>query len=250
MIRYLSPSYNRADHCKTHKYLKDVCYVIHERERHAYSKLGCELWVIPDKIQGSIARVRNYILNNCDSPQILMLDDDVMEIGRYDNKGKSQKLKEEEVYEFVEMGFNMAEEAGVVLWGINLNADKGSYREYTPISFSNLILGPFSAHNNNPCRYDERITLKEDYDIAIQVLNRFRKILRFNAYHYVCDHKSLPGGCASYRTLEKEKEHFSILRNKWGSRIVTEDSGNSQVRRKKIKAYDVNPIIKIPIGGV
>jgi hypothetical protein len=37
---------------------------------------------------------------------------------------------------------------------------------------------------DNDIRYDERIPLKEDYDLSLQHLNKFRKVLRFNKYFY------------------------------------------------------------------
>jgi hypothetical protein len=50
--------------------------------------------------------------------------------------------------------------------------------------------------------------------------------------------------------MEREVEHNEMLKKKWGSKIVRFDTGASQVNRKRQKSYDINPIIKIPIGGV
>jgi hypothetical protein len=84
--------------------------------------------------------------------------------------------------------------------------------------------------------------LKEDYDLSLQVLNKYRKTLRFNAYHYLVKQHTNIGGCANYRTLAKEKEQLKLLQIKWGSKIVRED--------KSGQGYDINPIIKTPIKGV
>ncbi len=51
------------------------------------------------------------------------------------------------------------------------------------------------------------------------------------------------GGCADYRTIQKEKEQFDLLQKKWGSKIVKRDNGSKT-------NYDINPIIKVPINGV
>ena len=69
-------------------------------------------------------------------------------------------------------------------------------------------------------------------------------------YHYICAQATLAGGCAEYRIIDREREHNEMLRKKWGTKIVRMDSGASQVNRKKKTNYDINPIIKIPIGGV
>tara|TARA_R100001463_G_C3475493_1_gene216364 strand:+ start:27 stop:227 length:201 start_codon:yes stop_codon:yes gene_type:complete len=57
------------------------------------------------------------------------------------------------------------------------------------------------------------------------------------------------GGCANYRTLEREKEQYELLLAKWGSKIVRRDNGSKSNGNKKA-SYDINPIINVPIGGV
>lgn len=133
---------------------------------------------------------------------------------------------------------------------MNLLPDKGAYREYTPFALKSVILGPFQAFNDLDLRYDERLPLKEDYDLSLSVLNKYRMTLRFNAYFYSCKQHTNPGGCASYRTIKREQSQFDLLQKKWGSKIVRRDGGNSSVNRTKKAAYDINPIIKVPIGGV
>ena len=155
----------------------------------------------------------------------------------------------DEALEFIEQGFSLAEQFGVRMWGINILQDKGAYREYTPFSLTNVVLGPFGGFLNADCRYDENLPLKEDYDLSLQMLNKHRKILRINYAHYVCKQHTNLGGCASYRTINREKEQFDLLQKKWGDHIVRRDAGNPK-NRKREQTYDINPIIKIPIRGV
>ena len=136
------------------------------------------------------------------------------------------------------------------MWGVNIIQDKGAFREYTPFSLTNVILGPFGGFSNPICRYDENLPLKEDYDLSLQMINKYRKILRINHVHYICDQHTNVGGCAEYRTIDEEKDQFELLEKKWGKDIVRRDKGNSNTERKRQVTYDINPIIKIPIGGV
>ena len=100
---------------------------------------------------------------------------------------------------------------------------------------------------NNDLRFDERIPLKEDYDYCIQNCNTYRKLLRINfAYMVKKDHGNL-GGCADMRTLSREVEQLELLQKKWGKGIVKNDTTQ---RGKKIKGFDLNPIVKIPIKGI
>ena len=239
-------SLNRAKICKTHKYLKDITYVVSEKEAKEYREIHDKVWAIPNEIQGNLARVWNYILENAQSENVILIDDDIKHFRRW-NRNESIKLSEEQVHEMIEKGIILAEDLDVVYWGLNCLEDKGAYREYTPFGMKQYIGGPFQAHRANPLRYDESIYLKEDYDMTLQVLNKFRKNLRLNMYHYICEQATIVGGCANYRTVEKEMAMNRLLQEKWGSKIVKLDNSN---RSKKIKEYDINPVIHVPISGV
>lgn len=240
-IKFYSPSYKRADTSITQDYLPYCKYVVAEFEAKDYKKNKKDIWVVPNNAQGSVSKIRNYILDNSKSKKIVMLDDDMSCIGRWQNQ-KVKKLNADEVLEFCENAFNICDELGIKYWGMNLNCDKGAYREYTPFSFTSTILGPFQAFNNLDLRYSEDLPLKEDYDLSLQVLNKYRKTLRFNAYHYYVKQQTNTGGCANYRTLDYEKKQFKLFQKKWGKKIVQED--------KRSVGYDINPIVIVPIKGV
>ena len=244
-----SPSWKRPNSCFTHKHLPDVKYVVCSSQADAYRQNGLPVWECPDSAQGSVCRVRNWILDNADDEHVLIVDDDIHHIGMW-NGNRHKKMTTDEAMEFIEQGFQLAEQFGVRMWGINLLQDKGAYREYTPFSLNNVVLGPFGGFLDADCRYDEGLPLKEDYDMSLQMLNKHRRILRINYAHYVCKQHTNLGGCASYRTISREQEQFELLKAKWGSSIVRKDGGGSKVNRKRDITYDINPIIKVPIGGV
>lgn len=244
--KIFAPTYKRADKCTTHKYLKQITYVVRESEKNDYKGVHDKIWIVPDSAQGNLCRIRNYILDNINDEKIVLLDDDIKHFNRFNGKD-SKKLSEQEVYNMIQEGFLLAEDLDVVFWGLNCISDKGSYREYTPFGTRSYIGGPFQAHFKNPLRYDEKIFLKEDYDMTLQVLNKYRKNLRLNMYNYTCAQATLEGGCAEYRNIKIEKEHNEMLQKKWGSKIVKFDESN---KSKKEKNFDINPIIKVPIKGV
>jgi len=71
-------------------------------------------------------------------------------------------------------------------------------------------------------------------------MHRYHRVLRFNKWHYAVDHLTTrPGGCASYRTIEREKEHAALLVKKWGRDVVRINHDRS-----------VNPRVYVPINGV
>jgi len=241
-VKVYVPSLNRSKICETHLYLPFIYYVVDPSEYDDYKKRHDNVICLPEGVQGRYARVCNWILNNAENEHLIIMDDDIKSINVYE-KQKLIKLSCDGVIQFIEHAIIMVEDFGVRYWGLNINSDKGGYREYTPFSFTAYLGGPFQGHYNNECRYDENMLLKEDYDMTLQVLNKYRKDLRFNKYSFTCDQHGKPGGCANYRSLEREKKQNKLLQEKWGDKIVKQDTNSKQ-------QYDINPVIKIPIKGV
>lgn len=242
MIEVLSPSRRRAKLVTSHMAIANVRYVVHEEEAEEYIKQGHNIKICPDNIAGNIARIRNWILDNS-GKNIVMVDDDIKKIVFFESR-KKKVFNPEESYQFLEKGFELAKEFNVKLWGVNLVNDPSAYRDFSPFSLSNVVLGPFSCFLDMDLRYDERLSLKEDYDMAIQVLNKYRKILRINFVHYECSHQNLSGGCSIYRTRNRELEQFELLQKKWGNKIIQRDKAKSNS-----VIQDINPIVRIPIKG-
>lgn len=247
-MKIYSPSYKRANGVKTHKIIPEIIYCVHEFEAEKYKNKGYNIEVMPDSIKGNIARVRNYMLENYIKDKGLIIDDDIEGFKFWDLEEGYPKAKNiKNINEFIENGFNLCADFDSRLWGINIIGDKGSYREYSPFSLSNPISASFMGFLNNELRFDERIPLKEDYDYCIQNCNLYRKVLRLNfAYMIKKDHANL-GGCAESRTISFEMEQLDLLQKKWGKSIVKKDKTQ---RGKRTKGFDINPIIKIPIGGI
>ena len=145
-----APSWKRADSCFTHKYWPDVRYVVSEDQADEYKKQGVNVWTCPNSAQGNLCRVRNWILDNSPTEQVLLVDDDLSGLGRW-NGNKMKKMTGTEGVEAVEQGFELARQFETPYWGVNCLPDKGTYREYTPFSFNNYIGGPFQAFQVNKC---------------------------------------------------------------------------------------------------
>lgn len=248
-MKILSPSWKRPNICTSHLYFEDMQYVVCESQADDYEANGLSVLRCPDSAQGNVSRVRNWILDYAGSEDVLIIDDDLKSLSRYEGN-KLTKMPSSEAKDFVEYGFDVAKEFGVKMWGVNIIQDKGAYREYTPFSLKNVILGPFGGFVNCDIRYDEKLPLKEDYDYCLQALNKYRKILRINFVHYNCEQHTNLGGCAEYRTVDEEQDQFRLLRKKWGKDIIKKDDNSRVTNRKRQVSYDINPIVKVPIGGV
>jgi len=259
-ISICCPSYKRPK-VETLKYIPFCKIYVDASEYENYKKENSKeanIIKCPDGVQGNLCRVRNYILKKefeDGADGVCIIDDDMSGLylwteGNVKHSKKKIKIKKENIMPFLEKYFLLCKELGFKFGGANCNQDALSYREYTPFSFVSYIGGPFQCFlKGNECFYDENLPLKEDYDMTLQQCNRYRGCLRLNFLTYKVKQSEQAGGCATYRNMDKEKEQFELLRKKWGSAIVKEDKSNKG-KTQKIKSFDYNPIIKIPIKGV
>ena len=171
-IKIIAPSYNRSKGVLTHKILPQTVYAVHEFEAEEYEAKGYEILIIPDSEKGNIARVRNWLKRYYEEigERFIILDDDIKQFLYWEENGQT-RLSGDQLTEHIEAMFDMAEQWGVCMFGVNPASDKGSYREYTPFGTTSYISGSFNGFLNSPYYFDERMPLKEDYDMTIQICN-------------------------------------------------------------------------------
>lgn len=240
------PSYKRPNDNLTPKFIKKGIIYCHDFEVEDYRKNNDnEVRSIPDELAGKgMGVIRNFILDNTKGEEILMLDDDIRYFGYYEETALV-KMKEDEFYDFAENAFRMIKELGTKLWGLNLQSDKKFYREYSPFSLSSVVLGPcLGVIKDTYLRFDDDLGYKEDYDYSLSVLRKFRKILRFNKFHYSCGHIRVKGGLSGVRTFDIEMKQAERFQRKWGKRIV-------KIKRNTQGGnLSINPVIHAPIKGI
>lgn len=246
------PSYHRPHVRTLERYPRTRVYV-DEAEFDDYvaaNPEGSDIVAVESRWQGNTSRIRNRILDlefKRGADAVLMIDDDMDAVCRHQRSGtfgyERKKLDEGELLELAEMGSILCEEWGYRFWGVNCVLDPKAYMQTTPFNTTKFIGGPFQCHLRNGIRYDESLPLKEDYDITLQHLMRYRGALRLNMYYYVCDQANSEGGCAVKRNVARERQQFEALQAKWGSKIIRRDAGSR-------RAFDFNPIMRSPIRGV
>jgi hypothetical protein len=136
-VGFFAPSYKRSGRSTTQQNWPFVKLVVMESEVDQYVKNGNDVVSCPDEIQGNLCRVRNWILDKYleEYDCLVLMDDDINGIFEWVDQAH-YRLKGDEWMEFCEMMGVLAKDAGVYFWGVNPGADKGSYREHTPYSFS------------------------------------------------------------------------------------------------------------------
>lgn len=255
------PSYKRP-YVETLEYLPYCRVWVDESEHDAYVEAnpeGSEIISCESGIQGNVCRIRNHIIKtelDRGMDAVCIIDDDMKGVFYYESEDDFAYAKHlveaDEFMEFLEKYTIMAQDLGAFLWGMNVNSDPQCYRQYSPFSTASYVGSPFQCFlKGNDCWYDERFSLKEDYDMTLQQLNKHRVALRLNKFFYDVKQAKQKGGCATYRNLEREKTQVEMLQKKWGSKIVKwDDSDRSHKMTKKKKHIDFNPVICPPIKGI
>ena len=249
------PSYRRPNNVRTLHICPWAKLYVDEEEADEYrdGNQNANVVEIPSGIQGNIARVRNYILQEefaNGAGAVCMMDDDIRHFGLWHGDETTgfgyvrEWLEGDEFAAFIERGTALCEDMGLTLWGVNIIEANRQYHQSEPFSLVKPILGPFSVHLTDKYMYDESMPLKEDYDMFLQHLNAERAVLRMNMAYYVNGGSdTATGGCAASRNVKSERRQFDMLRKKWGGQIIKKDNGSK-------RGFDFNPKISVPIEGV
>ena len=222
--RIYCPSYKRANIAISHKLFKPehFSYVVREEEMEAYrmSFPDVDLIAVPEGKVTNLTNTRNWILDNTPENKYHIQIDDDMKAVAWIFKRKPMALDINHLHHIICNMFEMTEDMGLHMWGMNCVEDPMAYRTSKPFHFNRVCLGPWQAFIKTELRYDEVLYLKEDYDFFLQHMHRDGRIFRANYLHYRVDHQKLAGGCQMYRTEEKERAQNRLLEKKWGSKIV------------------------------
>lgn len=81
----------------------------------------------------------------------------------------------------------------------------------------NFILGDFFVADKSPCRFDNSMTLKEDYDYTCSHISKHGSVLRCNRMLLTVRHYANEGGAVDNRDAagKRERANIEILQRKW-----------------------------------
>lgn len=103
------------------------------------------------------------------------------------------------------------------LGGVLPHHNPGQAMIILPYSYQHFILGDFFVVDKSPCRFDTRMTLKEDYDLSCAHLKTHGSVVRCNHLMVFAKHETNAGGACASRDAagERELENIRILKEKY-----------------------------------
>lgn len=224
MIPIVIVSHKRANDVKTIKAIDNCIICVPESQSDEYKKYNPnnELLIHPNEVIGLTPK-RQWILDSIGD--CFQVDDDVSSINRVylkEYKELPLKLTSNEAYWLIQDFYEIAKDAGVYLFGFNNTVNPKGYSGNKPFYMNKYICGGGLGLIKSDKLFfpDFPYFVGEDY--WINALNafyhRFSLIDGRFAFQF---HRTEAGkgGCADYRTMEKRKETYFYLKQKFGDAI-------------------------------
>eukprot|EP00939_MAST-03C_sp_MAST-3C-sp1_P002639 g2639.t1 len=105
---------------------------------------------------------------------------------------------------------------GTRLGGAYPTKNEGQAMGMPPVTKDLFIVGDFLVIDpNSKPRFDEGMSLKEDYDFTAQHLKMYGRVTRSNRVFISAKHYTNSGGAVAVRNDEKEQYNIAVLRHKW-----------------------------------
>lgn len=109
--------------------------------------------------------------------------------------------------------------SGAKLGGVAPTSNAFYYNTNRPVHHQAFIVGDFVVGLPCELRWDERMKLKEDYDLTLAHIHTYGCVARCNFVLATFLHRNNPGGAVDFRTPEREQEAIEFLKNKWPGMI-------------------------------
>ncbi len=143
----------------------------------------------------------------------------------------SKRVEEMDFDEAVNTMKDAARIEDAMLVGVAPTANAFYFRG-SPVKMNKFIVGDFILVQPCDLRFDENMTLKEDYDYTLQHISQFGKVIRCDNILTTFAHRTNRGGAVEYRTTAREIENIEYLKLKWGDRIGTSRRGPTEITLK------------------
>tara|TARA_R110001632_G_scaffold178468_1_gene298226 strand:- start:743 stop:1423 length:681 start_codon:yes stop_codon:yes gene_type:complete len=191
---------------------KNYIFCVKKGEKELYNKNGC------DNVfeTGNLMQSRNFALEHAfnENKICVQLSDDIKKVIINKNFGKPKKVDLDFVINDIVSKFNKVK--GVKLLGIP--PTDNFFFASKILSVNTFCIGDMLFVKPNDLRFDEQLTLKEDYDYTLQHQEKWGTI-RYQKYLFTFEHYSNKGGAVDVRDDKEEQKNIMILKSKWGNKI-------------------------------
>lgn len=226
------PSKGRAGKVTTLKITPFAVLFVPEYEVDDYRKChpDAEIRAVPAEVKG-ITKTRNWILDNVDDNDVVMVDDDARQCGwckMHSEKVEHLKLKPEVWLQEAQRLFDITRALNYRLWGVATQAAPRSVYPYKPILFRSYVTASCCGIcRESGIRFDESFPVKEDYEMNLRCVVEDGGVVAARHLYWSNSHWHDDGGCKDYRTQKMEKDAIDRLKKKYPSMVRRVKRGKS-----------------------
>ena len=165
---------------------------------------------------GNLMQSRNFALDHAFKLKriCVQLSDDIKKVVVNKNFGCPAKVELDFAIEDIVSKFNNVK--GVKLLGVP--PTDNFFFATKLVSVNTFCIGDMLFVKPNDLRFDEQLTLKEDYDYTLQHKER-GDVIRYQKYLFSFEHYSNKGGAVDVRDDKEEQKNIMILKSKWGDKV-------------------------------
>jgi hypothetical protein len=187
-------------------------FCVKNGEGNLYKKNGCENVFET----GNLMRSRNFALEHAfkNKKICVQLSDDIKKVVINKNFGDLKKVDLDYAINDIVNKFNNVK--GVKLLGVP--PTDNYFFANKIVSVNTFCIGDMLFIKPNPLRFDEQLTLKEDYDYTLQHMER-GDVIRYQKYLFTFEHYSNAGGAVDVRDDKEEQKNIRILKSKWKEKV-------------------------------
>lgn len=211
------PSYNRFDKVTSLDLVPSATLVIRKSQVEQYKAANpnTKLWAVEDEEINSLAKVRQYIVDNAPEDIVCQIDDDIQAF-KYVNKSVVQFVPQNMIVSEIVRIAQILYDLRLGFASINVTADPRKFQ--CEFQFKGITGGV--CWFNRKClksRYDNNTWAKEDTDFVLQELlnNRIILVPAYFGMVALCDKNG--GGNNDSKSVARIAKTVEYMKQKWGS---------------------------------
>lgn len=209
-MKLFIPTYKRVAKQKTWEnlpdFVKEFTYLVcPESESQEHLAANRQVMAAPDSVKG-IAATRQWIIENADDDQVLMLDDDQSFRCRMEGTYKLRPMDDSDYRDMLDAASETLKEYNAV----GISAQAGNNR-----TFPKSVVAPGRMYNmyalnrnfflENDIRFDE-MRVMEDFHVTLSMLRMGYSNAILQDWCWSSPGSNADGGCSSYRSAEVQRE--------------------------------------------
>ena len=194
---------------------KDVVWYVGKDEKKDYIEAGAKNVIE----SGALCHSRNQVMEDSKADYSVQLSDDLKQFEKVSVLGTKKVKTPISLNDLLEEITKQMNKYNLYLGAVSPTNNDFYYSETRPIGFRHFCLGDLHVVKKCDLRFDEKMTLKEDYDYTLQHIQKFGGVCRLNYILPTFIHRVNKGGAVAIRTAEIEQKNIKYLKGKWGGLI-------------------------------